>query len=222
MSRELSAPGWAFAGVEHGFAPRDTPVAQHLRLIRVKQVHGADLVVADETTSAAAGDADGLLTRTPGTAVAIATADCVPVLLVAPEARAVGAVHAGWRGSLAGIVPRAVETFTSRFGVPAHELHAALGPSIGGCCYEVEREIAARFVDRYGGSHERAWRDGAPGKGTLDLRVVNRLLLEESGVPPGAISDVGPCTACGDADLASYRTQGGRAGRQLSWIGLTR
>lgn len=220
MSAAFLTPGWDFEGLEHGFAPRDTDIAPHLRVVRVKQVHGAELIVADGRTPPVAGDADGLFTACPGTAVAIATADCVPVLLAAPAARVVAAVHAGWRGSLAGIVPRAVATFRERFGVPPPEIRAALGPSIGGCCYEVERDIAEKFASRYGPSMWEAWTNGRTGKGTLDLRTVNERLLRHAGIPAEAITHVGPCTSCGNADLASYRVQGPKAGRQLSWIGL--
>ncbi len=221
MSEPFVTPGWDFEGVEHGFAPQETAVAEHLRLVRVTQVHGRELVVARADTASPAGEADGLLTAAPGLAVAVATADCVPVLLVAPDARAVAAVHAGWRGSLAGIVARAVVGFSEHFGAPATAIRAALGPSIDGCCYEIEREIAQRFVDQHGLEMWSAWKDGTPGKGTLDLRSVNELLLERAGVPEESIQRVGPCTACGDADLASYRVDGPGGGRQLSWIGIS-
>ena len=192
MSAAFRTPGWRFSGVEHGFAPRDAPVASHLRLVRVRQVHGADLLIADDTTPALAGVADGLLTATPGTAVAIATADCVPILLAAPDARVVAAVHAGWRGSLADIARRAIGTFAARFAVGPSDIRAALGPSIGGCCYEIEREIAQSFVDAHGPAMWSAWKEGTAGKGTLDLRRVNLLLLHEAGVPEKSIQLVGP------------------------------
>lgn len=220
MGTEYATPGWEWNGIDHGFGPRDAPVAEHLHLVRAKQIHGADVVLVDTATPQHAGDADGLMTATAGVAVAIATADCVPVLLAAPKAKAVAAVHAGWRGSLAGIVPKAVSLFREHFGAPASEIRAALGPSIGGCCYEVEREIAEQFADAFSDEIWKAWKDGRPGKGTLDLRAVNEILLREAGLPADSIAHVGPCTACGDGDLASYRVLGPKAGRQLSWIGL--
>ena len=221
MPSEFRNPDWDFPGIEHGFGSCDAPVAEHLRLVRVKQIHGAEIVIADAQTPAEAGEADGLLTRAPGHAVAVATADCVPVLLVAPEERAVAAIHAGWRGTLAAIVPNAVRALERNAGAPAKEIHAALGPSIGSCCFEIEREIAERFAQAFGDLVWDAWSDGRPGKGTLDLRAVNADLLQRSGVPPEQIRHVGPCTACGDADLASYRARGPKAGRQLSWVGLS-
>lgn len=221
MSAGWFTPDWDFEGIEHGFAPKDTQVAEHLCLARVKQVHGAELLVADGSSPTPDDEADGLVTATPGVAVAIATADCVPVLLAAPDAKIVAAVHAGWRGSLAGIAPAAVAMFADRFAVAASDVHAALGPSIGGCCYEIERDIAARFADEFGSEMWSAWTARTSVKGTLDLRVVNEVLLLRAGIPPSSVHHVGPCTSCGDGDLASYRVSGGRAGRQLSWIGLT-
>jgi YfiH family protein len=230
--QSLQVPGWTLPGLSHGFGARGRPVPSAGSVIRVRQVHGAELVVADGATPALAGEADGLVTATPGITVAIATADCVPVLFVAPRARVVAAVHAGWRGTLAGIVPRAVESFSNRFGVPPGEISAALGPSIGGCCYEIDEEIWQRFEDGLGAGLESAWRPTGGGKGRLDLRVVNQALLVRAGVPAIAIRSVGPCTACGRSghgfhrgsrgpDLASYRRLGRAAGRQSSWIGLT-
>lgn len=196
-------------------------MAENLLLARVKQVHGAELRVADGSSPSPDTEADGLLTTTRGVAVAIATADCVPVLFAAPGAGIVAAVHAGWRGSLAGIVPAAVALFEDRFAVAPADVHAALGPSIGGCCYEIERDIAARFVEEFGSEMWSAWTERTPAKGTLDLRTVNEALLLRAGIPRASVHRVGPCTSCGDGNLASYRVSGRRAGRQLSWIGLT-
>lgn len=220
VPEELEASGWSFTGVRHGFAPRDQTVAAGFHLVRARQVHGATILDVGAGSPCTAGEADGLISSAPGVAVAIATADCVPILLVAPGRRVVAAVHAGWRGTLAGITGEALSRLAVTYDVPAAALQAALGPSIDGCCFEVEREIAARFADRIGSAVWGFWRDGRPGKGTLDLRGVNRHLLLEAGLRPEAIQQVGPCTACGGGPFASYRKQGPGTGRQLSWIGL--
>ena len=219
MDADLRAPGWDFPGVRHGFAAEGRAVAAGLHLVRVRQVHGADCLVADTRTESPAGAADALLTSQPGVAVAIATADCVPLLLAAPADGMVAAVHAGWRGTLAAIAEAAVRAMGER-GVPPERIVAALGPSIDGCCYEVERELATRFADRFGSVAWDAWRDGVAGKGCLDLRRMNALILAQAGVPATALQRVGPCTYCGGGPFASYRRRGANAGRQLSWIGL--
>jgi polyphenol oxidase len=222
MSEELEAKGWGFARVVHGFAPRGRDVAEGFHLVRARQVHGAEVLVADDRTASPAGDADALVTATPGVAVAIATADCVPILIVAADGPVVAAVHAGWRGTLAEIAARTLERLAREHGVRASALSAALGPSIDGCCFEIEREIAARFAERFGAAVWDAWRDGQPGKGTLDLREINRQRLVAAGMEPASIQRVGPCTACGGGPFASYRKEGAGAGRQLSWIGIER
>lgn len=220
MPEDLQADGWSFAGVRHGFAPRDQAVAAGFHLVRARQVHGTTLLDVGAGSSSPAGDADGLIACTPGVAVAIATADCVPILLVAPERGVVAAVHAGWRGTMAGITADAISHLATRHAVASTAIHAALGPAIDGCCFEIEREIAVRFADRFGSEVWSCWRDGRPGKGTLDLRAVNRHVLLSSGLDAARIRSVGPCTACGGGPFASYRRQGSGAGRQLSWVGI--
>jgi YfiH family protein len=218
---ELIASVLTRYGVAHGFAPSGAEVAAGFHLVRTKQVHGSTCLVVGAGTASPASEADALLTAARGTAVAIATADCVPILLAADDGSAVGAVHAGWRGTLAGVTGDALGVLRARFALPPDRLRAAIGPAIDGCCFEIERRIAAQFAERFGGAVWDAWRDGRPGKGTLDLRRVNELILRDAGVPPNAIERVGPCTFCGGGPYASYRRQGPNAGRQLSWIGLT-
>lgn len=218
MHDDLCVPGWHQRGIPHGFAAPDREVAPGHRLVRVRQVHGATCLPADEATDSPAGDADALVTSRPGVAVAIATADCVPILLADPEARAVAAVHAGWRGTVASIAAVGVHALVER-GARTEQIRAALGPSIGGCCYEIERDIAQRFANDLGSEVWSAWRDGErAGKGYLDLRRVNALVLIGAGVPESSIQNVGPCTFCGEGPFASFRREGANAGRQLSWI----
>src|SRR5262245_28152575 len=126
MPPEIRAARFDFQGIAHGFGRRDEPVANGFTLVRARQVHGSDLAVVEATTSSPVADVDGLVTASRGVAVGIATADCVPVLLAAPEAGVVAGVHAGWRGSLLGIVPRAIALLRDRFGASPGTVHAAL------------------------------------------------------------------------------------------------
>lgn len=187
-----------------------------LRVVRMQQVHGTR-VVRVATDVDAVGEADGLLTTAAGIGLAVLTADCVPLLATAPQHGAVMALHAGWRGTLAGIAAAGLRRAASELGIPAADWQIALGPSIGGCCYEVEAAIGDQFVDRWGAMPD-AWQP-AGGHGQLDLRRVNRLILVAQGVPSEAIVDVGPCTSCASDEFFSHRRSGGRAGRQLSVIG---
>jgi len=155
-----------------------------------------------------------------GLGLAVLTADCVPLLGVAPARGTVMAVHAGWRGSLAGAAVEALAAARQAFGIAPGEWFLALGPSIGGCCYEVEAAIGQRFVDRWGAMPD-AWQP-AGAHGQLDLRRANTAILVGQGVPASQIVAVGPCTACASQEYFSHRRSGGQAGRQLSIIGLRR
>ena len=190
-----------------------------LAWVRMQQVHGARVVYA-EAADQAIGEADGLLTTQVGLGLAVLTADCVPMLCVAPDSRAVLAIHAGWRGTLAGIAAAGIREARRRLGIEPRAWRVALGPAIGGCCYEVEAQIGGQFVERWGAMPD-AWQPhGAHGQ--LDLRAANRILLLAAGVLDAQITTVGPCTACGESEYFSHRRSQGCAGRQLSLIGWTR
>ncbi|HXC50723.1 MAG TPA: polyphenol oxidase family protein [Candidatus Limnocylindrales bacterium] len=220
-------------GLLCGFGDRSAePPPQTVLLVR--QVHGRRIVEGNLQAYAADHpdglrrideEADALVARQPGIVVGVRTADCVPILLVARESRWAAAVHAGWRGTLAEIVREAVAAARAA-GVPASELEAALGPSIGPCCYEVSPELAADFsragiAPAYGGD-DRERKDAAADialRPHLDLRLANRILLEQSGVSAEKIQLVGPCTRCAHERYHSYRAEPGSDGRQVSWIG---
>lgn len=187
-----------------------------LRFARMRQVHGAR-VVPVERADAAVGEADGMIARAGGVGLAVLTADCVPLLCVAPTGPAVMALHAGWRGTLAGIAAAGVAEARRWLGVPPDSWQVAMGPSIGGCCYEVDAHIGQQLVDRWGAMPD-AWQP-AGAHGQLDLRAANRHILRAQGVPDAQIEQVGPCTACQSGAYFSHRRSGGRAGRQLSVIG---
>ncbi|HHQ49337.1 MAG TPA: laccase domain-containing protein [Acidobacteria bacterium] len=178
-----------------------------------RQVHGrllASLSGEEDrplTGVACVGRCDGLLTADPALGVLVWTADCVPVLLHGGGVAA--AVHAGWRGAAAGIVPAAVRRFEIEYGVPPADLHAALGPSIGPCHYQVGPEVLEALQRADPG--DGGWRHGD----RADLRALLAAQLVGAGVPAGSVERVGGCTAC-DPALASYRRDGERAGRQWS------
>ena len=138
---ELDALPWLI----HGFGTRRSDIpGWFANLATVKQIHSAICVPA-EGRCGVLGEGDALLEDRPGAVIAVKTADCLPVLLVDERHRAVAAVHAGWRGTVARIAVGAVEAMRRRFGSEARDLHAAIGPGIGKCCYEVGPEVAAQF-----------------------------------------------------------------------------
>jgi hypothetical protein len=187
-----------------------------LKVVRMRQVHG-DRIVRVRGVEQEIGDADGMMTDVAGLALAVLTADCVPLLMVHPSRGVGAAVHAGWRGTVAGIAAEAVRAAESELGTGVAGWQVAMGPSIGGCCYEVDAEIGERLESRWGRLPEAWSRVGE--KGQLDLRQANRAILVTCGVEPDMIFAIGPCTACAENDFFSHRASHGRAGRQLSYLG---
>jgi len=188
------------------------------RIVTMRQVHGDHIVEVRDARLKEAGEADGMLTAEAGIYLGILTADCVPILFVAPGRKLVAAVHAGWRGTLAGIAPKMVQSLKNRHGVGAQELEVALGPAIGACCYEVKDDVAGPLEEKWGSV-------AGPGIQTrnhrsyVDLRAINRAILIEFGMPRDAVSEIGPCTGCAPGDFFSYRRAGSETGRQMSFIG---
>ncbi|MBX5467610.1 MAG: peptidoglycan editing factor PgeF [Firmicutes bacterium] len=181
------------------------------------QVHGAALarVGASEAGGRPVPGVDGLYTSEAGTAVAVAVADCVPVLLAAPDHGWVAAVHAGWRGTAQGIARRAVEALVAE-GVPASAIWAAIGPSIGPCCYEVDAPVWEAMTAAFGS--DRMLVPNRPGHWRLDLWLANQMALEAAGILPGHIELLGWCTACHPEWFFSYRRDGARSGRMGGFI----
>jgi hypothetical protein len=179
-----------------------------------RQVHGARVV--EYPVSSGAGEpeeADALIARAPGHAVGVATADCLPILLAAPDGSC-SAVHAGWRGLIGGVIEAAV----ARLGGGAG-LEAAIGPAIGPCCFEVGPEVVARFALRFPGSAGFV-RPGAGDRSLIDLPSAASAILGALGVDPAHVHHLGGCTRCGDPDLVeSYRRNGKAAGRMIAVIG---
>lgn len=210
---ERAGEAWASAAASVGCA---VP-----RIGRVRQVHGAVVrVVRAGELDQPAPDADAAVTRDPGTAVAVVAADCVPVLLADPVTGAVAAVHAGWRGTAANIVRATVATLTREWGVEPSSLIAAIGPSIGPCCYEVGEDLLRAFDEAGHSSIDRAeWfsRDAA-GRLRLDLWRANADALVHAGVRPANIHAAGLCTQTHRDVFESFRAEGERAGRMAAIV----
>lgn len=184
------------------------------RAIMLDQVHGAGVhVVGDGDVPRVDGvgtfggwpAADALVTDRAGVLLAVLAADCVPVLLWHREHPRVGAVHAGWRGLVAGVVENAVAAVGD-----AGRLGAAVGPCIGPCHYPVSADVRDAFAARFG--------DGVVTGEAVDLRAATRVALIAAGVPGVAISDVGGCTACHPDVFYSHRASGGVTGRHAGLV----
>jgi len=188
------------------------------RIITMKQVHGDHIVEVEETNIKEAGEADGMMTKKPDAFLSVLTADCVPILLVAPQSKIVAAVHAGWRGTLAGIAGKMARQLKERHGVRTDEIEVAMGPSIGSCCYEVKSDVTRPLRAKWGSLADPGI-ELREAKSFVDLRRLNRAILQDAGVPANQIHQLGSCTSCARDDYFSYRRDGTPTGRQISFIG---
>lgn len=216
----VSAPPYDSLNLGRSTADRPDAVSENRRRLLVSldldpealatagQVHGArvTLVLGPGHHDAC----DGLVTRRPGVALAVTTADCLPILYAA--AGAVGAAHSGWRGTAAGIPRITLESICEISGEPPSRVRVHLGPCIRACCYEVGEEVARRFPASISVREGNAWR--------LDLAAAARLQLLEAGVPGAAIEDVGACTSCEPTWYYSHRRDAGLTGRHWAIAAL--
>jgi YfiH family protein len=206
-------PEWdQYTWLEHGFGTRAALWPPDDRCATIKQVHTADVLVAHGPGILGSGDA--LVSNQPGTFLNVRTADCVPVLLVDPVRHAVGAIHAGWRGTAGNIAGAAVERMGVEFGSAPEHLRAAIGPSIGPCCYEVGPEVAVRFAAIF------PERTDLAGKARIDLPEANRRQLLVAGLRLEHISVSGLCTFCLPHEFHSFRRDSQAAGRLVSTVAL--
>jgi YfiH family protein len=170
--------------------------------------------VFDDTPSV---EADGLMTNRPGVALIKHSADCVPVYLLDTANKAVALVHAGWRGTVERIAQEALRRMAEVYGTRPQDCLAAVGPSIGPCCFVVGEDVAERFETEFPG-----WGlvDRASGQAAGDLWRCNAKQLIEAGVPEGQIAVAGMCTACATETFYSHRKEQGRCGAMAAMMEL--
>jgi YfiH family protein len=184
----------------------------HLHTAR--QVHGVAVVrveAGDDPAATAAREADALVSSAPGVTLGVYTADCVPILLADDEGR-VAAVHAGWRGTVAGVAAAAVKELAALGAAPGR-LRAAFGPSICARSFEVGEEVAEAFARVTPEAVVRG-----PGRPHVDLWAANRALLIAAGLAPGHIDAAPPCSHCDAERFFSFRRDGAQIGQMLSFI----
>ncbi len=217
---------------------------QRWKLITLRQIH-SDIIHHVDAEPDEPLTGDGLITATPGLLLGIQTADCLPIILVDVKRRAVGVFHAGWRGTVKRIVEKGVGEMQRWFGTRAEDIKAAIGPGVGGCCYEVGEEVRTRFESQfsYAAKLFREVKDSdpvrekypllflsarAPGHGELppkiflDLAEANRRQLLSLGVPAKSIETSPMCTNCRTDQLFSYRAEKGKTGRMMAVAGIHR
>lgn len=181
----------------------------------LKQIHSDKCVLIsneDETTCHKEGDA--LLTSLEGVGVGVRTADCIPILFC-NQKKVVGAIHAGWRGTLNEISFKTIDFFGNEFNSDPSEIVCTIGPSIGRCCYEVKEDVVNDFKEKFSDSDDYLIRN-KNNEFFLDLKLANFIQLKKAGVEK--IDDINMCTKC-NIHLPSYRREGNNSGRILSFIG---
>jgi len=213
-----------------------------LPYVSAKQIHSA---VIHHVTELPKGPltGDGLITNLPGVVLTVRTADCIPVLIADRRRKAVGAFHAGWRGTFARIVEKGVGEMRAKFGSEPKDLLAAIGPGVHRCCYEVEEDFRQRWLAQFAYADELFeevfdsnalhvkypllfMNQRAPGHGVpatklhLDLMEANRRQLLDAGVPERNLWVSELCTACRTDLLFSHRAERGKTGRMMAAIGV--
>jgi YfiH family protein len=211
-------------------------------LIGVRQVHSANIHVVRPEDGALEGklasadgkavlEGDGLITTVPGVLLGVGTADCVPVLVVDVARRVVAAFHAGWRGTAARIVEQGISKMLLEYDSQPKDLIAAIGPSIGPCCYSVGEEVRTEFESNFPYGKDLFRNVNQPEASRtnvhLDLWEANRRQLLDSGLSEAQITLVSQCTACsrdapGTRRFFSHRAEHGVAGRMLNVVGIAR
>jgi len=219
----------AVPGLRHGFATRRGNLEEVVAspIARLRQVHGAEVLVLPSEDAArqpflcAAIEgrpaADALITDQLNAGVAVAVADCMPVLIADPRSGAVAAAHAGWRGLAAGIIENTVAALATNYGSRTEDLVVGIGPAIGPCCFEVGPEVIEAFAARGYEAEARAPGD-AGARPHADMGAVATAILSRLGVPQAQVADAALCTLCHSDTLWSYRKDGDHAGRMLCGI----
>lgn len=196
------------------------------RFVFIKQVHGTRIAVVTDRECGRGvwpwlddkiEGTDGLITNTPHVVISVKTADCIPVLLFDPVQRVIAAIHAGWRGTAARILPHAVEIMQSRFGSRPADLLAGIGAGAGACCYEVSEEVYNAIRSSL---QDSPYPTCAENNRHIDLKEINRMQLVECGVQAAHIEVSPLCSICNPRVIFSHRASGGVAGRSLTGICL--
>lgn len=193
-------------------------------VVYAKQIHSADVRIAcsedlqpPELEPRFA--CDGFVTNCPGVPLAVFMADCIPVLLQDPVAGVIGAVHCGWRGSVQDIAGAAVAQMRALGARPEH-MHAAIGPGIGACCFEVGSEVVEGIERLLGGDTAGLVCEKLDGKFMADLKRANARRLTQLGVPARQIDISEACTMCRADQFWSHRKTNGKRGIQAAVITL--
>ncbi len=196
------------------------------KLTTVNQIHGDEIITITNNLAGAghdikpspAGNADALITNLPQVPIMVLTADCVPILLLDPLKKVIAAIHAGWRGTVAGIAAKTVDAMQAQFGTDPSDIIAAIGPSIGPCCYEVGIDVVTQATKTLSDASKSICHTA--NHYYFDLWDANRRQLNIKGVSINKIEKTGYCTKCRSQIFFSSRADGGITGRMGACIML--
>ncbi|MDA8354428.1 MAG: peptidoglycan editing factor PgeF [Firmicutes bacterium] len=187
--------------------------------VAIREVTSADRGKGRESMDSAFPETDGLLTREPDLLLTSFYADCVPLLFYSPDPAWIGVAHAGWRGTVGKIGSRMVREIVRR-GAARDQIHVAIGPSIGGCCYEVDEKVVMPLKDVLPNPGRAVVQPSGRGKWKLDLKEANRQLLLKEGLKEDQVVMTGWCTSCHPDLFHSHRRDHGKTGRMVAFIGM--
>jgi len=218
--------GWKWGDAPERIAEnhrRLLAAADATSMFRLSQVHGARIVRVrrdDDPIGLSLTEGDGLCTDEAGVGLSVHVADCTPILMACAATGACAALHAGWRGTAAGMAYAGVERMRTEFGCEPKDLHVVLGPCIGRCCFEVGPEVASLFEAAMAGAREDGIVAAVPGrKPHVDLRRFQRQQLLAAGVPPDQIDASDACTVCDpDRRFFSFRKAGRATGQSVGFV----
>ena len=207
-SPENVAENYRILGQAIGFDPEN--------LVLTRQTHSDIVRVVDRSCCQGLDhreypECDALVTRDPGTALVVFTADCTPILLHDPVTGAVGAAHGGWRGTAAGIAAKTAEAMCREFDAKPENIRAAIGPNIGPCCFETDADVPSAMIEAFGPEAEQ-WIRQSGDKYYVNLKEINALALRRVGVTQIEISVA--CTMCRPGVFWSHRVTRGQRGSQ--------
>ncbi len=200
--------------------------AREGKLAMANQVHGTTVRVVtsadwkDDPYGKVNFEADGLMTATPGVALMVFTADCIPILLYDPVRRAIAAVHSGWRGTADGVVTRAVKRMEEVYGCDPRDILAAIGPGICPDCFETHEDVPNAMMANLGTQVLQHVQIKENGKFSVDLKGICAMRLEQAGLDPARIAVCHECSSCLTEKYWSHRKVGNDRGSMAAVIQL--
>ncbi|MGM9925293.1 MAG: peptidoglycan editing factor PgeF [Bacillus sp. (in: firmicutes)] len=190
--------------------------AEQTHRTRIKRVTHAERGLGAVDYHSALQDTDGLYTSDSGVLLTLCYADCVPIYYFAPGHSHIGMAHAGWKGSVAGIAAEMIRKWQAN-GIDPSDIYTVIGPSICQECYVVDDKVIDEVNKVVEEADEKPYNLIREGQYKLNLKKLNEMILKSAGVKHIAVS--GYCTSCHDKEFFSYRRDGGKTGRLMSFIG---